>query len=143
MMLLYSLLFLMLFIAIVLLAVPLLKNKNYSWKSFTVVSVAVVLFSVGLYSLTDNHTALEEWLLHGKEHYQLLVQYQELGGLDGIIKRVNAKVKANPNDAEGWYILGKLYLMKQNFPAAKKALEKAHQLKPNDGQIEYFLKQAG
>lgn len=138
--LLYSLLFLMLVIAILLLAIPFIKNKSASIQAFLMIALIMIVFAGGLYSLTSNHAALEEWLLHGKEHYQLLLEYQQLGGLEGLITKVNAKVKENPNDAQGWYILGKLYLMKQDLPNARKALEKAHQLKPADGQIEYFYR---
>ena len=124
----YSLLLMMLILALILLTIPLIKKKYPHKKIFTV-AVIFMLFSSGLYVSTSNPTTLNEWLLHGKAHYDLMIQYQALGGLDGMIQKVHAKLEAHPNDIEGWRILGKLYSMKQDYLHAKKAFAKAAALK--------------
>lgn len=128
----------LLLIALGILFVPFVKNKTLSKKHFIFTSLFVVLFSVGLYAFTTDFSALNEWNTHGQQRYQLLTEYQQLGGLDGMISKINEKLKNNPNDSQGWFILGKLYLMKKEYGHAKTALEKAHHLDPNNGQIEYF-----
>lgn len=126
------LLFIMLGLALVILA----SSKKHFW----VIALLFVLFAGGLYFFTTPFSALKAWHDQGKAHYDLLVEYQKLGGLDGMIAKVKTKLKTNPNDAMGWFILGKLYLMKNDPLHAKKALQKAHQLNPDDKQIEALEK---
>ena len=83
--------------------------------------IFISLFSSALYFLFSNQSALSSWLTEGKQHYYLLTQVEELGGIDGMIKRVNKKLEINPNDSEGWIILGKLYLAKGDKVKAEKA----------------------
>jgi|GEM_PF-4934929 len=109
---LYLLLILMLVAALSLLAIPFLKNKALSSKNFLAGALFILLAATGLYALTSDQPALHQWLTKGKQHYQLLIEYNELGGIDGIIERVKKKLAANPNDKQGRQILDKLYEMK-------------------------------
>lgn len=136
---LYSLIVLMSLIAISIMAIPFLKYHRNRFSLFFIFSFALIICSLALYQFTGNSTALNEWLTKGKNHYALLVQYNKLGGIDGIINRIQARLKIDPNDAKGWFILGKLYLMKNNIKAAKPALEKAHQLQPENTEINRLL----
>lgn len=45
------------------------------------------------------------------------------------------KLKKNPDNAAGWYMLGRSYAALQRFPDAAKALEKAVSLKPDDPDV--------
>jgi cytochrome c-type biogenesis protein CcmH/NrfG len=136
MMILYSLLILMLMIALSLLAVPFFSEKKQLSKSFFAIACFVIATSLTLYYFSINQQALNQWLTHGKQHYQLMETVSKLGGVDGLIERVKKKLQDNPEDAQGWVILGKLYLSKQNITAAKDAFSKAHDLKPQDEQIQ-------
>ena len=61
-------------LALSILTIPFLKNKNLSKKYFFFTVLFVSLFSTSLYFFTTNFSALNEWENHGKEHYQLLVE---------------------------------------------------------------------
>lgn len=138
--LLYSLLFVMVLAALALLAVPFVTNKTFFSKRFIIASLFILCFSFGVYQLSGNKIGLKFWLTQGKERYRLLSQFDELGGIDGAIKRVQEKLISNPNDAQGWFILAKLYEAKPDKIAAKKALAKAYQLDPTNEQIHlYYL----
>ncbi len=100
---------------------------QFSKGFFTVASLTLTV-AFGLFHISNNTAGLREWLTAGKAHYDLLVAFQDLGGFDGTIARIKAKLKENPNDARGWQILGKLYLAKGDTRAAEKALTKARQL---------------
>jgi cytochrome c-type biogenesis protein CcmH/NrfG len=78
----------------------------------------------------------------GQAHYQLLEQFSELGGIEGAIHRIQEKLIANPNDVEGWLLLGKLYLSKQDTKRAEAALQKAHTLSPDNIEINRLLHQS-
>lgn len=135
---LYILLLLMLVCALGLLAVPFVRNKKFLSKSFVALICVTSFTAVGLYWHSSDNVAMQQWLTQGKQHYDLMVELKELGGIDGMIQRINLKLQANPDDAQGWFILGKLYLFKQDAVAAKAAFTKAHTLKPDDQQIDAY-----
>ena len=135
---LYGLLLLMLILALALLSLPFMKHRFENFKIFFILMLLMTLFTFALYQFSGNKSALYLWLTHGKEHYQLLEKFDQLGGVDGAIARVKNKLNVTPNDAQGWFILGKLYLSKQDDSDALDAFTKAHELEPNDTQINKF-----
>jgi cytochrome c-type biogenesis protein CcmH len=133
---LYGIFILMLIISAGFIAIPFLKYKNLSGFLFT--TLFVIIFSLSIYQFSNHTNALRQWLTTGKQHYQLQVEINKLGGIDGIIKRIKDKLAINPQDPQGWLILGKLYIDKQDYDAAKKSLEKAHQLDPDNQTINHY-----
>ncbi len=128
--LLYGMQFLLLLCAVGLLATPFVVNKNILSKNFLLASGFILVFSFTIYQFTTDKTALSYWLTQGKTHYQLQEQFNALGGIDGVIARVQAKLNANPTDAKGWWILAKLYAAKHDDAAAAAAVKKARELSP-------------
>lgn len=136
MIILYILLAIMLLIALSLLAIPFLNNASANkLKIFSCLAGFLIILSVWIYYLSTNTDALYNWFSTGKQHYQLLNQFEQLGGINGAITQIKKRLAANPEDAQGWLILGKLYLSQQNIVEAKKALTKAHSFSPKDEQI--------
>lgn len=125
-----SILLLMLAAALILLSVPFIINRNF--KRFIFMSLIVIPFSLIMYQLSGDKKALKDWLTKGKQHYALLKTFDELGGVEGAIIRIQQKLTENPNDARGWFILGKLYLSKDDKEHALDAFRKARDLQPND-----------
>lgn len=126
------------FMAVAILAIPFLRNKNTGLPVFLTIAAFVGVFSFMLYYFSGNKIALAQWFAHGKEHYQLQVQVNQLGGIDGIIKKVQKKLDANPKDAAGWLILGKLYLGTHDYQSAKVSFKKAHELAPENREISHY-----
>lgn len=73
--------------------------------------------------------ALKKWLQGGEKHYQLIQQFDRMGGLEGAITKIQIRLKDNPDDREGWLILSKLYLAKGDALRAQNALKKARDFK--------------
>ncbi len=48
--------------------------------------------------------------------------------MDEMLARLEEKLKANPENAEGWFVLGRSYMSEKRYPEAVKALEKAYEL---------------
>lgn len=134
---LYCLIMLMLFTALALIAVPFIKNR--SWKKFLLAATLTSIFALSLYQFSGDKSALHLWFANGKQHYQLMETFEQLGGIDGAIARIESRLENNPTDAQGWFILGKLYLSKQDNTKAKSAFDKAHALKPDDLQISRYF----
>lgn len=136
--LLYGFIFLMLISSLALLAIPFIRTRTISSGYFFCSVFFVIIFSLGIYQFSTNHAQLKLWLTQGEKHYQLQQAVKELGGFSGIIKQLKYKLAENPNDAKGWFILGKLYFADQDYNKAKEALGKAVILRPNDQEIKHF-----
>ncbi|MDR3478285.1 MAG: hypothetical protein P4M14_09675 [Gammaproteobacteria bacterium] len=121
-----------------LIVVPFMANKAICTKSFIIVILLNGFFAMGLYRLSGDKQALNQWLIKGKAHYQLQETVNQLGGIKGMISHVKRKLQADPLDAQGWFILGKLYLSEQEVQAAQAAFRKAHELRPQDEKINYY-----
>lgn len=145
MIILYGLFIFMTLGALSVLAVPfVIANKNNKiifTKNFMIISLLMVTLAFGIYQIIGNQRALQSWFAYGKEHYQLQETVEALGGVPGMIAQIKMKLQANPEDAQGWLILGKLYLAEQEIALAKEALTKAHQLQPDDNEINRYYQQ--
>src|SRR5579872_4412854 len=85
-----------------LLALPLMSTgSSVLTKKFLALVISLTLFSTSLYYFSGNARPLSFWLAKGKQHYQLLQQLQQLGGLDTVIARIQEKLKSDPTDAKG------------------------------------------
>lgn len=139
MLMLYGLLSLMLLGGLGLLSVPFVTNKTLLSKQFFGAMLFTVLFSLGFYQFLSHPTTLKTWLTQGREHYQLREKLEQLGGIDGVITRIQSKLAEKPTDAQGWFILGKLYLATQRNNEAFAAFAKAYSLQPNQAEIaDYY-----
>jgi cytochrome c-type biogenesis protein CcmH len=58
-----------------------------------------------------------------------------LGSVDEMIDRVVARVSQNPNDVEGWRMLGWSYFNTERFAQSAAAYAKAFELNPNDSNL--------
>jgi cytochrome c-type biogenesis protein CcmH len=138
MIILYVLLAMMLLAALGLLSLPFIKHRQVFSTTFATLLLLTACAAVELYWHSTDTKALRQWESQGRAHYDLMIKLNQLGGVEGMVKRIKQKLQANPNDAYGWFILGKLYVYEQDFPNAKAALIKAHDLNPNNPQINSF-----
>ncbi len=141
MLILYVLLTLLCMSALGLLAIPFMRNQALLSKDFFIIGLIATVFSFSIYHYFGQSAAVSTWFAQGKNHYKLMTEVDRLGGIDGIITRLKNKLEANPNDAQGWLILGKLYYAKQDFSLATQAFAKAHDLQPEDPEINRFYQQ--
>jgi len=135
---LYILYFIMLVLALGLLALPFFKRKILLTKFF-LLSLFFIVFTSGVFLFTGNTHGLSLWLNDGKKHYELLSQVKDLGGIEGLINQIKRKVIENPNDAQGWFILGKLYYSQHDRAEAIDALTRAKELDKNNVEIKKYL----
>jgi tetratricopeptide (TPR) repeat protein len=132
---LYSLLLLMAAMASLVLAIP-YYQKKLSLASYLSIVAFIIGFSFTFYHYIGNKAGLRFWFSQGQAHYHLLTQMDALGGIDGMIAKVKMRTLNNPLEAEGWFILAKLYLNKKDVAQALVALNKARNLQPQNKEIE-------
>ena len=88
------------------------------------VGVAVPLLAVGVYLLTGTPRAFDP--------HQAVPSAAEV---EGMVSRLAAKLRENPQDADGWKLLGRSYTVMGRFPQAVDAYAKALELSPRDSQL--------
>lgn len=59
----------------------------------------------------------------------------KLPPMEDMVKTLEEKLKANPDNAEGWVMLGRSYNFMQNYQGAANAYAKANKLMPGDSFI--------
>lgn len=64
------------------------------------------------------------------------------GDMNKAIDGLAAKLEANPNDAQGWSLLGRAYQATERFAEARDALAHAHDLLPDDDDVTVEFAQA-
>lgn len=139
---LYGSLLLLLIAALGMLSIPFLRQGVLLSRRYAAIAVFITFFSIILYHYQGAPREVNAWNTTGNKHYQLLTEYNKLGGIQGIISRIQLQLKNHPDDAKGWFILGKLYLANQDYAHATSALQKAHQLAPHDQEINHYYRLA-
>src|SRR6185503_12265757 len=87
--------------------------------------VALPVLAAALYFLTGNPGALQR----EAEHAQTVAQ------LDAMVERLADKLRANPDDAEGWKLLARSYSALGRYEDAAQAYAKAAARAPRDAQL--------
>lgn len=82
--------------------------------------------TAGLYLYLGAPTILQE---------QALTQAHAAYDTDAMVKALEGQLKAKPDDAEGWYALGRAYIALQRLDEAELALAKAAQLAPKEARM--------
>ena len=92
------------------------------------VGIAVPLVAALLYFMVGNPSALAPGKA-GDSHGITLQQ------VEGMVERLAARMKENPDDVKGWEMLGRSYAMLERFPEAVAAYANAVKHSPPDAQL--------
>lgn len=108
-------------------------NRNVA--TIAMVVLAIPLLAVSLYLWLGNTRALTP---------QPAVEQMPMPGMtdegghqnfSAVLENLTARLKEQPNDVEGWVMLGRTYAIMQRFPEAKAAYEKAIAMVPDDAEL--------
>ncbi|RCX32209.1 c-type cytochrome biogenesis protein CcmI [Thioalbus denitrificans] len=109
------------------------------WAAVLVV-VLVPLLSVGLYNrlgnadrLADFETSAEVGRTTGQEG---------MPSIDKMVSTLEQKLRENPDQPEGWFLLGRSYLAMDRPAEAAEALRKANEMQPGNAQFMVTYAQA-
>lgn len=96
-----------------------------------VLALLIPLGAVILYQILGTPAGLDP------EHYQppAMSKQEQSDQINQMVARLAARLQDDPNDAEGWKMLGRSYLVLERFADARKAFEQAVKLLPNDAQL--------
>lgn len=125
-------------VAVAMVVYPL---RRYKLTALILASVVIILALVG-YLVWG---AWPQWQQHIKQQIQqkrVDAVLSQLSGPDDLIKRLKTRLDIKPNDAKGWYLLGRLYASQQRWPKSYQSFKKAFALNPNDEKITLNFVQA-
>ena len=100
------------------------RHNEVRWPAVGLLG-ALPALTVGLYIYLGAPAILKE---------QALTQAQTNYDVDGMVKALEDKLKATPNDPEGWYALGRAYIAFSRYPEAEQALSKAVTQAPKEAR---------
>lgn len=103
-------------------------QRNRKW--FTVlIATALPIGAIVLYLLVGSPLAL--YLPEVNQGQPQLTQKD----IEGMVERLAQRLEKEPNNAEGWQMLGRSYAALQRMPEAQAAYKKALGLNPNNAQL--------
>jgi len=91
--------------------------------------LALPLCAVALYLVVGNPAALTPEVANGSAH---AVTPQQL---EGLVQKLAARLKSNPEDAEGWFMLARSYSVLGRFDQSAAAYAEAVKRLPEDAQL--------
>jgi cytochrome c-type biogenesis protein CcmH len=89
------------------------------------VAAALPVFALGVYLVTGNPGAVTR-----PDEHTLTVQQ-----LETMVERLSAKLREQPDDVDGWRLLGRSYMVLGRFPESADAYAKAAVRAPRDAQL--------
>ena len=102
----------------------------------------VVALSAGFYWQQGSAQQLIKTYQSAQKTAQAEQFLQTMGGKQAIKAKLHAQLKRHPTDAQGWYLLGRLYFNDGEYAPAIAALNHANTLKPNNSETELTLAEA-
>lgn len=116
------------------------RTKN--WKTFLFLTIALPLFSIIFYLYNGNSQLLSKTFTAQKEAAEIIAVRKSLGKPQHVIETLQQHLAKNPNSAEGWYLLGRLYFTQQEYSKSVNAFEKAYTLNKKNPDILFQYAQA-
>lgn len=120
--------------------VPLQENaaqtaESGRWAGFAIAGMLPVM-ALGLYLVLGNPDAINlAQAGTGSSHGSGATGPQGEHDPSAMITALEAKLKENPGDSAGWYMLGRTYGALGRYEDAAKALGKTYELLPNDARV--------
>lgn len=111
------------------------RAKHRFWLALGIIGILPILLYVWLRPLQ----ALEKWFELQKEFSKLKTSVQTSSDPDMIILRIKEGIGKNPNDANGWFLLGRMYYLSEQYAESATAYQKAYQLSHHHEVLFHLL----
>ena len=123
----------MLIIALGIIVYPLRGAKTIAF----VTSVIIAVLALCIYAHIGSYKALRQYWRIQAESTQVKAALAKIKSPQQLIDQLQQHLTQDPNSAEGWFLLGKLYVDTGQVLLAQKALSRSYQLSPHN--VDYVL----
>ncbi|MCK5903158.1 MAG: c-type cytochrome biogenesis protein CcmI [Cocleimonas sp.] len=117
-----------------------IEYANPAKLSAGLMAVLIPAIAVGLYSLYGNPQAADPETAKIAKNVPMTKDGKP--DIDAMVSGLRKKLEAEPNNPEGWYMMGRSYMALKRYKGATEAYEKLLELKPNDAKVMLFLADA-
>lgn len=124
----------MLLFAVMIVVVPLYREQKRLSVSILAATLGVTVVSAVIYNEIGTPAATSATSTAGSSDSQV-------PDVDAMVASLSARLQENPNDPDGWKMLGRSYFTMRNFPGSIAAFEKAVELE--SGQDSQALADLG
>ena len=111
-----------------------------TWMSAVLLAFAVPASAVALYLYLGTPNAVELVKVPPKPEVPLTADGKP--DIEKLVKNLHTKMLENPENAQGWYMLGRSYMMMQRFDGAIEAYDNLLRLQPEDPDVMLMLADA-
>jgi len=111
-----------------------------SWASAILLGLVVPASSIALYLYLGTPNAVALAKVPPKPEVPLTADGKP--DVDKLVANLHAKMRVNPENAQGWYMLGRSYMLMQRFDGAIEAYDNLLRLKPDDPDVMLMLADA-
>ncbi|MCZ6882003.1 MAG: c-type cytochrome biogenesis protein CcmI [Gammaproteobacteria bacterium] len=117
------------------------RERQGKWAIWLLVGL-VPLFSIGLYFKLGEYRVIEDpTLMQAGGGAQTQNQRSDLS-IEEMIEIVQQRLRENPDDAQGWFVLGKTLMAQQRFDQAVTAFQRTHDLVGEEPGVIFSLADA-
>ncbi|MEE9327006.1 MAG: c-type cytochrome biogenesis protein CcmI [Cocleimonas sp.] len=115
------------------------SGSKSSWISTLFIALLIPAIAIPVYNKVGNKHYIKE--LDPKKAMAQSVPKKADGtpDIDTMVAGLQKKLEAEPDNAKGWYMLGRSYMVLKRYPDAVKAYENALKAKPNAANIMLSL----
>jgi len=108
------------------------RHNGNNYKTAFVLLFAIPIVAISLYLHWGYSKKLTQWVVVKKQNKIVKKELTKYGSIDNLITVFHKHVANAPDNPQGWYLLGKLYLSVGKNQKAVDAFTKANKLKPHD-----------
>lgn len=108
-----------------------------SWFSAGILLLAVPATAIALYMYLGTPNAVELAKVPPKPEIPMTAEGKP--DVDKLVANLHAKMRVNPENAQGWYMLGRSYMLMQQYDGAIEAYENLYRLQPEDADVMLML----
>lgn len=96
-----------------------------------VIPIVLSIISLG-YWQWGAWTGWHDYVVEEKKQAQIKEVLKSIKSPMELVDRLKERLKANPDSAQGWFLLGRLYASQSQWKEAHEALRQAHKLEPEN-----------
>ena len=116
------------------------KTSSSSWVSAGFLALFVPIAAVALYLYLGTPNAQQ--LAAEKPKPEVPLTADGKPDIDKLVNSLHDKLRKNPDNDQGWYMLGRSYMMMQRYEGAIEAYENLYRLKPTEPDVMLMLADA-
>lgn len=121
-------------------AIEVKKTSVSSWMSAAFLMLFIPMAAIALYMKLGTPNA--QVLAQAPKPVDVPMTADGKPDIEKLVTSLHSKLRQEPENAEGWYMLGRSYMMMQRFDGAIEAYENLYRMQPEEPEVMLMLADA-